>query len=393
MKNIYVLSFINYYLPGYKGGGPAKSLFNIIDNLNSDINFQIVTRDKDFNSEVPYPNIFLNEWNKLNSSEIYYADQDHLSLFKIYRLLNYTKFDILYLNSFFDLRFSIIPVLITSLLLKDKRLIILAPRGEFSPGALSIKKFKKLIFIKLSKFLNLHRNIIWHASNFQEADYIKNTMNISSKNVKIAPNLLSKSSINSINLPCELMHRKKGPLRLIFLSRITPKKNLHYLIDLLKNISVQLNLSIYGIIDDQNYWNYCQNLLISLPKNISVNYFGDLSPLQVSECFSSHDIFIFPTTGENFGHVILESLIAGTSVIVSDQVPWQDDSSGALKTIPLSNKPAWIDAINRSAALSHKDLSLLRVIAHDYALNYLRNSTSLELNKSLFLDHIIEGRN
>ena len=37
-----------------------------------------------------------------------------------------------------------------------------------------------------------------------------------------------------------------------------------------------------------------------------------------------HHIFLFPTLGENYGHVIQEALSAGCPVILSDQTPWQD---------------------------------------------------------------------
>ncbi|MGQ0518339.1 hypothetical protein ACT453_53505, partial [Bacillus sp. D-CC] len=40
--------------------------------------------------------------------------------------------------------------------------IIVAPRGEFSPGALKIKKLKKELFIKSTKLVGLHNKVIWH---------------------------------------------------------------------------------------------------------------------------------------------------------------------------------------------------------------------------------------
>ena len=40
--------------------------------------------------------------------------------------------------------------------------------------------------------------------------------------------------------------------------------------------------------------------------------------------FSKYDAFIFPTLSENYGHVIVESLIVGTPVIISNNTPWTD---------------------------------------------------------------------
>ena len=45
MKNILV--FADYYYPGIKAGGPAKSIYNLINNLSSYYNFNLVTRNRD----------------------------------------------------------------------------------------------------------------------------------------------------------------------------------------------------------------------------------------------------------------------------------------------------------------------------------------------------------
>ena len=43
---------------------------------------------------------------------------------------------------------------------------------------------------------------------------------------------------------------------------------------------------------------------------------------QVISTFGLYDAFVFPTLGENFGHVIAESLASSCPVICSDQTPW-----------------------------------------------------------------------
>jgi hypothetical protein len=53
-----------------------------------------------------------------------------------------------------------------------KQPIILAPRGEFSEGSINTKRFKKMYFIRLVKFLKLYDNIVWHASSKHEKEDI-----------------------------------------------------------------------------------------------------------------------------------------------------------------------------------------------------------------------------
>lgn len=51
--------------------------------------------------------------------------------------------------------------------------VILAPRGEFSPGALGLKAWKKRPYIELTRMIGLHRGITWQASSEREAGDIR----------------------------------------------------------------------------------------------------------------------------------------------------------------------------------------------------------------------------
>ena len=43
-----ILSSVGYYLPGYKAGGPIRTLANMVDRLGDEFQFKIVTLDRDF---------------------------------------------------------------------------------------------------------------------------------------------------------------------------------------------------------------------------------------------------------------------------------------------------------------------------------------------------------
>ena len=55
---------------------------------------------------------------------------------------------------------------------------------------------------------------------------------------------------------------------------------------------------------------------------MTFSYRGELAPEAVRSTFARYDMFVFPTQGENFGHVIAESLSASCPVICSDETPW-----------------------------------------------------------------------
>ena len=107
----------------------------------------------------------------------------------------------------------------------------------------------------------------------------------------------------------------------MFISRISKEKNLIYALRTLCQVSTPLRFDIYGPITDQYVWEKCQQEIRRMPAHIKVSYRGALKK-SVRSTFRQYDLFFFPTVGENFGHVIAESLASGTPVLVSDKTPW-----------------------------------------------------------------------
>ena len=63
------------------------------------------------------------------------------------------------------------------------------------------------------------------------------------------------------------------------------------------------------------------------------------------DTLSKHDLFVFPSLSENFGHVIFESLSAGTPVITSVHTPWKTNDSKSLVSLPLDDPQVWAEYI------------------------------------------------
>ena len=163
-----ILLFVAHYLPGYKSGGPVRSISNLVNHLKEEYLFKIVTMGNDFNSNINYPDIKLNSWITESNPNLYYINNKNNKLYSYVKIINESECDIIYINSFFSFRFSIIILMLRKFGLISKVPIILAPRGEFSIGALKLKKPKKKLFISISKMFGLHRNIKWQASNIYE---------------------------------------------------------------------------------------------------------------------------------------------------------------------------------------------------------------------------------
>ncbi len=390
-----ILTFVDYYLPGYKAGGPIRTIANMVSQLDGEFEFLIVTRDRDFLDTMPYVNVVIDQWNTVGQAKVFYASPATSSFLGVMRLLNETPHDLLYLNSFFSPVMTSLPLIIRRLGFYGNKPVILAPRGEFSDGALALKATKKKIYIALIKMTGIYRQLIWQASSeFESEDILRTLPNVMvAPNVIVAPDLLPlpiQTIEDAASAHCDA--RSPGPLRIVFLSRISPKKNLDYLLRALSKVTVGVALTIYGPAEDSVYWLHCQSLIQTLPSHITVTYQGEVTHEHVSQTFAAHDVFIFPTRGENFGHVIYESLAAGTAVIVSDQTPWQSDPHGAVEVLALEQPDVWTSVINQRAGFNDQTYATQRTAAVSYAMRYMETSKAVEQNRSLFLSALRHSR-
>jgi glycosyltransferase involved in cell wall biosynthesis len=377
-----ILTFADYFLPGFKAGGPIRTIANMVERMGHEHEFLIFTRDRDLGASSPYHEVQVNTWNPLGEMQVFYASPGLGGLRPLRQALQKMTYDVLYLNSFFSWRSTIFPLILRRFGLDVGKPVVLAPRGEFSAGALGLKSAKKCLYLALAKQLGIYRRITWQASSENEAADIRRVMGKLAENIVVAPNLLpfSASGVGAASISSRLA----GPLRIVFLSRISPMKNLDYLIRVMQQVRLPVVFNIFGPAENETYWAACRQLMTALPANVKAIYHGAVSAEQVGGIFAQHDLFVLPTRGENFGHVIIESLNVGTPVLLSDRTPWQNDTDGALEVLSLDDPTAWALAIERRCGLDADDLSELRRAALAYAGTQVSTSQHLDMNRKLF---------
>lgn len=370
MKKVLIMA--GYYLPSVKGGGPVQSIKNLIDNFGDEIEFYIIAADRDLGDDKPFQTITLGKWIKLEKASIYYTKLNLLKWKKLASVINSVEFDILYLNSFFSLKDSIIPILLYKFNYISHTKIILAPRGQFTGGALGLKGLKKKIYLKAVKLLNIYKDICWHATTEIEKNQIVSIFGNEIK-IHIANNLTS--NLSELEFEKNLI-KFIGELKLVYIARIHPMKNLLQTLEVLKKIKGNIEFSIYGPIEDKLYWSKCQNVIENMPNNIKVNYFGQIANEKVSIVYKENHVAILMTLGENFGHSIAEALIGGCPVIISDRTPWKNLSEfNAGYDIPLENEEAFISTINKYIDMDNKEYQVSSTSAFNFAKT---NSNSYE---------------
>jgi glycosyltransferase involved in cell wall biosynthesis len=309
-----VLIFTAGFFPAKRYGGPVVSVFNLCALLKDEFKFFIVANDHDLGSKEKLSDI-KQGWNEHEDYSVLYLSEDEKIAETYNMIIDEVNPQSIYLNSLFDYRFTI-PILRIA---KEKSIkVILAPRGQLCKNALK-KKYKKIPYLILYKKLLKYRNIKYQATSMEELESIEKYIGVEKSAITLLENIPSLPK----NIP-ERLEKNPGSVRLIFLSRIHPKKNLIGAIRLIKDLEGDVLFDIYGPIEDEKYWALCQKEIKACKKNIKVNYMGEVSHDKIHETFSKYHFFLFPTFSENYGHVIVESMLAGTPVIISDQTPWND---------------------------------------------------------------------
>ena len=68
-----VLALINWYLPGFKAGGPVKTLHNLVEAIGDEYEFKIVTSDRDLGDKSPYVGVIAGAWNSRDGVNVLYV--------------------------------------------------------------------------------------------------------------------------------------------------------------------------------------------------------------------------------------------------------------------------------------------------------------------------------
>lgn len=369
MQTKFVIVFISQFYPAYKNGGPLLSISNYLSLGLSGINFKVITKPSNTKS------VKINSWQKLNNYEVFVSK----SLRTIRSLLLRNETDIYYLNSLFDFKYSIAIVLMMYLGLIPKKRILLAPRGELSQGALSLKSMKKRTFLTIVKLLKMYEQVIWHASSSYERDEIMREFGDNAL-VKIARDIPNLKLINEITRKSKVA----GSIKLIFISRIDRKKNLLYVLESLKLVKGSFELDIYGPIEDKSYWKKCWKV-ISQYLTPNVRYCGMVNNSVINSIYPKYDLFFFPTLGENFGHVIFESLALGVPVLCSNKTPWDKlEDFGAGWSYDLSRMNLFVERIEHLITIGEEEFSHYREGALKYSRFIMEDQDNIEANLSLF---------
>lgn len=380
-----VLVVVNYYLPGDKAGGPIRSIANIVQHLGKEFEFLIATSDRDSGDKRSYPGIQVDEWNTVGDARVMYMSPGRRKFRDFVRLIREVNPDIVYLNSAFGSPWTLFPLLARRLGLTGNVPFLLAPRGEFSAGALAIKAVKKKLFLALARIAGLYRNIAWQASTEYEGEDIRRVVRVASERIIVASDLPAAVALSADDHG--YAEDVAGKLRIVFLSRVSEMKNLLFALQCLQKVSANVEFDVYGAVGDEPYWQSCLSAAAGLGGNVAFSYKGAIPHTEVIPTLRRYDLFFLPTYGENYGHAIIEAMLAGLPVLISDQTPWRNlRGHRAGWDFPLEDMAAFVWVIDEYARLSMEDRGAWRRGAREYAFNVIASSEDIERNRAMFRD-------
>jgi len=368
MKKKKILVLVDWFAPGYKAGGPIQSCVNFAFSLKDEYVIHVLTTDTDHGEQLPYEGVAAGRWtNDLHPDiQVFYLRKKGITRRQIREQLDVVDADYVYLNHLFSPLFVVYPLWL-KYIGRLKSEVVVCPRGALYDSALAVKPWKKTPFLKLFRWMGIHKRVIFHATNEREKAAVLRFF--PGSKVLIADNLPK-----SVQPAYESCPKEKGVVKCIFVARIVPIKNLRFFLKALEGAKVSVELTVVGPVEDNGYWADCRETIEGLGKNIRVEYLGPRRNDELMSLLQQHHLFVLPTTGENFGHSIFEALLAGRPVLISDQTPWlglREKKAGW--DLPLSDAAAFTRVVEAVAGWDQGVFDEWGRGAWAYADTFIRN--------------------
>jgi glycosyltransferase involved in cell wall biosynthesis len=305
-----ILHIAPSYKPAYTYGGTIESIAKLCEALaaaGEDVTVFTTTANGKTELDVTPGK----EYNIEGVNVIYFnrqtKDHSHISV-DLWKQLNHEckNYDAIHIHSWWN-------VLVTGAVFTCKRKKVkpvISPHGMLSDYILqhSNAAAKKLMYITGGK--NLLRYSFLHATSEAEFAECK----------KLIPGWQGSTIANIISLPPLNMYKKENPVfTILFLSRIHPKKGIELLMEAISKLPVNVCLKIAGTGEEQ-YVESLKRKAESLGIQNKLQWLGWQNRDEKFEVLMRADLFALTSYNENFANVIVESLHAGTPVLLSEKV-------------------------------------------------------------------------
>ena len=228
--------------------------------------------------------------------------------------------------------------------------VVLSPHGMLEPWIMQRHYWtKKLPALLLYQKAAVKKADFLHATAESEKD---NLLKLGwNKHVFVVAN-----GVDVGNIEMKTSWERTG--KILFLSRVHPKKGLEFLIEAMSKINGKLQCLIAGEGEEE----YIESLkALALKKGVAdrVLFLGGIYGDSKWKFFKDADVFVLPTFSENFGIVVAEALASGTPVITTTGTPWNELNTEHCGWWIDIGTNALVDAFNAFLSLSEEELEVM----------------------------------
>jgi glycosyltransferase involved in cell wall biosynthesis len=303
------------YKPAFVYGGTIASVSKLCEGLSKQgHDIQVLSTTANGSGELDVPT---NTRMLVDGVQVLYCsrlskDPMHFSialLWQLYRIAKNESSLVVHIHSWWNFT-AVLSLLMVKLL---KVPTVLSPRGMLTCYTLDNGKtlLKKSFHRLMGKWLLQYP--LLHATSLKEQRDI--LLLTRQKNIIVIPNLVhfpgtiqTSRTVSSSNC-----------FELLFLSRIQEKKGLELLFQAVVELSFPWRLTVGGT-GSPAYITALRQLAEKLNINESISWIGHVSNEDKYKCLANHDLLILPSHNENFGNVVLEALLSGTPVLITEGV-------------------------------------------------------------------------
>ncbi|GBO56093.1 glycosyltransferase [Pseudanabaena sp. lw0831] len=194
------------------------------------------------------------------------------------------------------------------------------PHGLLCKWSLQQSKFRKQIYLNVIERSNLLRSQSLHFTTQQEQE----EFNLLHLNI---PNFILTHGVQIPTLIPDAQAQLRELLQipthfpiLLFMSRIHPKKGLEYLIESLGKLKEYNFALVIAGSGESDYVSQIQDLLVTQGISDRTHLVGFVKGEAKNLYLQGADLFTLTSHSENFGIAAIESLAAGTPVLITDGV-------------------------------------------------------------------------
>jgi glycosyltransferase involved in cell wall biosynthesis len=344
-EGLRVLHVMPWFYPALVYGGPAQSVYDLA-RATSRAGWKVRVLTTSANGDVSLAVDCKRDGELKDGVQVRYCKRwlgDSMSPALLSRLAAEIKqADVVHLGLTYS--FPVIPTLVLSK--RYGKPVVWSPRGALQRYPQSRRRVMKAWWEYVCRRVTPEATVL-HVTSEEEARESRQRMPL---DAVVVP--------NGIEVPNDVAHRaSSGPLRLMYMGRLHPKKGIENLLEACSLLPETLpwTLDIVGA-GEAKYEDALRGKIVELRLSERVRMRGLLVGTEKRQIFESCDLAVFPSHTENFGMVVAEALAHGVPVIASKGMPWsrvQEMDCGAW----VENDPRTMaEAILRMAAMQLREM-------------------------------------